>query len=274
MGSFDYVAARESVYTSGLNIYARGVLMQIIEHMPNARPGVDRIATRAAMSRDQVMDEIKTLESLGILIVRRNVGRPSDYTLATNWQNLLPRCRGNRERTVTSGHQPPVDIGHQWTVATTPVDTSHGGSGRQPPLPVDASHPKQEVKQEDKQEGSRETRAKAPPAKTTARTKSKPPEAFEPTEATLIVAAETCRDWRTDWAQCRDWALGKGELKADWQATLRNWMRESARRETTRSGPKKVAAPQMHLAEGVEANEPSWLDELPVAQVIHLKGKT
>jgi hypothetical protein len=60
------------------------------------------------------------------------------------------------------------------------------------------------------------------------RGKTKAPESIEPNEATLAAASETGRSWAKDWIACRDWAWGKNELRSDWQATLRGWMRRAA----------------------------------------------
>ena len=78
---------------------------------------------------------------------------------------------------------------------------------------------------------------------------TKAPETLEPTEATLAAATETGRDWRRDWVACRDWAWGAGKLKADWQATLRGWMRRAAevgagQRQPEKHGPGGGNGPQ------------------------------
>lgn len=59
------------------------------------------------------------------------------------------------------------------------------------------------------------------------------PESIEPTEATLRVAEECGRDYRRDFDRMRDWSLGKGAKKVDWQAALRNWMRQAGERDGT-----------------------------------------
>jgi hypothetical protein len=53
------------------------------------------------------------------------------------------------------------------------------------------------------------------------------PDQLVPTEATLAVAAELRTDWSKHFARMRDWSQGNGKKKADWQATLRNWMRNN-----------------------------------------------
>lgn len=63
------------------------------------------------------------------------------------------------------------------------------------------------------------------------------PESIEPTEATLRVATECGRDYRRDFDRMRDWSLGKGAKKVDWQAALRNWMRQAGDREGTTRKP-------------------------------------
>jgi hypothetical protein len=64
---------------------------------------------------------------------------------------------------------------------------------------------------------------------------TKPPDDFEPNEATLAAAREVGANWRTAWQECKDWADANGKLKHDWQATLRGWMRRSA---AQRSSPR------------------------------------
>ena len=83
----------------------------------------------------------------------------------------------------------------------------------------------QEVRiREEKIRETREVRAPKKPRQV----KSECPESIEPTEATLAVAASTGRNWRSDLASMRDWALAKGERKVDWQAALRGWMRRAS----------------------------------------------
>jgi len=65
---------------------------------------------------------------------------------------------------------------------------------------------------------------KPPRTRQPPRALTEPPDALDPTPATLAVASRAGRDWQADWARCRDWARSKGERRADWQATLRNWM--------------------------------------------------
>ena len=54
------------------------------------------------------------------------------------------------------------------------------------------------------------------------------PDTLEPSEATLETALKTGQNVASEWIACRDWAWSKGEMKADWQATLRGWMRRTA----------------------------------------------
>jgi hypothetical protein len=71
--------------------------------------------------------------------------------------------------------------------------------------------------------------------------KTKPPANFEPSQATLARAAELGEDWAKHWQDCSDWAASNGKLKADWQATLRNWMSGSKGKYPTR----KAMAPKL-----------------------------
>lgn len=64
-----------------------------------------------------------------------------------------------------------------------------------------------------------------PPKRTsTAKGKTRAPDTLDPTAATSAVAKQYGRDCQTSWRECRDWAWSKNVLRADWQATLRNWM--------------------------------------------------
>jgi hypothetical protein len=54
--------------------------------------------------------------------------------------------------------------------------------------------------------------------------KTRAPDTLEPTEATQAVAKQYGRDCQSSWRECRDWAWSKNVMRADWQATLRNWM--------------------------------------------------
>lgn len=53
------------------------------------------------------------------------------------------------------------------------------------------------------------------------------PDELEADPATLAVADELQTDWRKHFAQMRDWSHGGNKRKANWQATLRNWMRSN-----------------------------------------------
>lgn len=56
-------------------------------------------------------------------------------------------------------------------------------------------------------------------------TPTDPPEPFVPTEATVRCAEKYGRKWESDWDDCRDHHLKKGNPICDWQAALRTWMK-------------------------------------------------
>jgi hypothetical protein len=68
-------------------------------------------------------------------------------------------------------------------------------------------------------QGKRRGREKAP--------ESICPDELEANSATLAAAEELHTDWKKHFVQMRDWSLAGGKKKADWQATLRNWMRNN-----------------------------------------------
>ena len=251
MTDFDFRAAREAVYTSGLDIYTRGVLMQIIDHMPMARPSVERIASRSAMSRDQVMREIKALESMGVLVVVRQFGKPSNYTLTNDWMSRIQGVPANE----TSCPEQPVADSNQSLPATPPVATSHGGSGYQPPPPVATSHTKQEIKQEDKQEGKqRETRRRATPTPAARSGIFFLPADWQPTEEQLAYAAENrvadlqalLAKFKTDCACGRKPSKNAASVSFDgiFWTYLRNEVKWAAERTAKGIGPRKTIEPQ------------------------------
>jgi hypothetical protein len=81
--------------------------------------------------------------------------------------------------------------------------------------------------------------AAAPKAKRenrrTPRTPAPDAETFVPNEATRRCAIEVGADLKRETVACFDHHRGKGNLMADWQATLRTWLRSPLR--TTQRGP-------------------------------------
>jgi hypothetical protein len=63
------------------------------------------------------------------------------------------------------------------------------------------------------------------------RTRKKPakplPPDFRPSQQHIDLANELGVDLRFEFAQFRDWWIGDGRPKADWDATLRNWIRKA-----------------------------------------------
>lgn len=53
------------------------------------------------------------------------------------------------------------------------------------------------------------------------------PETLEPNEATLVCESETGASVREQWAQFRDYHAQRATLSADWQASMRTWLRNS-----------------------------------------------
>lgn len=67
-----------------------------------------------------------------------------------------------------------------------------------------------------------------------------PPD-YQPDASVATAAREAGVDLGREIAKLKDWAAGKGELKADWHAAARNWMRSAADRRS--AGP-SAAAPR------------------------------
>lgn len=113
------------------------------------------------------------------------------------------------------------------------------------PAQLHAPNPLAKQDQEQDQEQKQEQKVRNPSSKAKS-SLTLPPGDFAPSEATLAVAAKTGRSWHQDWDACRDWALAKGERKADWQATLRGWMRRSAEQQHGKPNGFKRGPPQQN----------------------------
>ena len=93
---FDFRGAREAIYLSALGPYERAVLTQIVEHQPNARPSVRRIAARAGISERRAQYALRQIELAGVIRVKRGGGRgnPSAYYLRPGWEQIAVRGKG------------------------------------------------------------------------------------------------------------------------------------------------------------------------------------
>lgn len=69
------------------------------------------------------------------------------------------------------------------------------------------------------------------------------PEDWEPELTAASVAAEAGKNLAQEAARFRDWALGKGELKADWDAAFRNWLRRSFAGNNGPGAPSRFGRP-------------------------------
>lgn len=67
------------------------------------------------------------------------------------------------------------------------------------------------------------------------------PGGWSPSEEHSLLAASLGLVNHDEAARFRDWALSKGEVKADWGAAYRNWLRRSADQRGSRAGPARKA---------------------------------
>lgn len=74
------------------------------------------------------------------------------------------------------------------------------------------------------------------PSKPRRAAKAPIPPDYQPDASVATAAREAGVDLGREIAKLKDWAAGKGELKADWHAAARNWMRSAAERRTTGQG--------------------------------------
>ncbi len=74
------------------------------------------------------------------------------------------------------------------------------------------------------------------PSKPRRAAKAPIPPDYQPDASVATAAREAGVDLGREIAKLKDWAAGKGELKADWHAAARNWMRSAAERRATGQG--------------------------------------
>ena len=74
------------------------------------------------------------------------------------------------------------------------------------------------------------------PSKPRRAAKAPIPPDYQPDASVAAAAREAGVDLGREIAKLKDWAAGKGELKADWHAAARNWMRSAADRRATGPG--------------------------------------
>lgn len=82
------------------------------------------------------------------------------------------------------------------------------------------------------------------------------PDDFTPTEQHVALANQLGVDLRREWPKFRDYWQGEGKPKADWNATLRTWIRKAS--EDPRRAP---AAAGLRLAPSGEPYIPLALDD-------------
>lgn len=78
---YDFIGAREDVFSSVLPVRLKLLLLALIEHMPNCRPGVDGLAERCTMNRKTIMRALARLEAMGVISIERTSGRLNRYVL-------------------------------------------------------------------------------------------------------------------------------------------------------------------------------------------------
>lgn len=77
---FDYRGARERVFAAQLPPTLKVVMLSLVEHMPNCRPSIPRLAAMCCVERKTVMRALSKLEHMGIIEVSRSSGERSLYS--------------------------------------------------------------------------------------------------------------------------------------------------------------------------------------------------
>jgi hypothetical protein len=223
--------------------------MILIDHLPDIRPGIERIAEHGGMSRRQAIYELQRLEELGVIRIERKFGRGNQYHLADGWENVLPVQGVHPCSTCTSAQDAPLPVHHV-----------HGGSAARAPLPVHHVHPKTELKTEVK---SRETRARTAAPKSGSRsskaksqkpTETLMPPDWQPTAEHIAFAAEhTEIDLAIEVVKFK--GHFDGQKLASWNGRFATWLGNAvtfAKRDAARGGPRRVQPVQRDIVEGLQ----------------------
>lgn len=152
----NFLEAFRAVFESRLALAQQSVLIVLIDHMPDCRPSVPRIAARAKVSEREVFRVIAELEAMGVVEILRSPGRPSSYRISVDKL---------RSQTNTPDAGSPLTQGHPCPTVSQPLTEGQGTP--------DVRSPK------GTKEGSNEELVSAAPAPSTDE-RPKPPKAARP----------------------------------------------------------------------------------------------
>lgn len=117
----DLLAMQRAVWRAKRSTTEKIVLLAILDHYsdssPEPWPSVARLAEHCGLGRTAVLDALASLESAGVLLVRRSAGGPNQYDLSLLIQALEPVREADQSASQTS---PPAEP-HQSAKRTGPV---------------------------------------------------------------------------------------------------------------------------------------------------------
>jgi hypothetical protein len=131
-----------------------------------------------------------------------------------------------------------------------------------------ADHNEDEDSSKEVDVGSKELKTK--PTKKTAHVL---PEDFVPTEEHYTLAKELGVICDMEFQKMRDWALGKNEHKADWNAVFRNWLRNSLTYGGHRATPAGQISKAQRRVDNTRANLSNALAKHIAKRTGHLGGE-
>jgi hypothetical protein len=79
MTSFDFIAARGSIFEAPIPGPLKLVALVLVEHMPNCHPSVSKIASMCGVERKTAIRALARLERLGVISVERRNGALNAY---------------------------------------------------------------------------------------------------------------------------------------------------------------------------------------------------
>ncbi len=231
-------AIRDAIWECSLPATAKLVALRMVEHLPNIEMSVAGVAEKTSLSERAVRDALRHLEGHRVIITLPSPGRRSKYEFAgqpTPAAGAEVTLSPRKEMPDTPAAGAPLTPAAGAEVTLSPrkemPDTPAAGA----PLTPAAGAP--EADKYLKLIGEAGTVPVAPAKPKPQRGKTKIPEDFRPTPQHAAIAKKEGVNLAREFERFVDHWKSNGTMKADWNATLRNWLRNSARFAGNKQGP-------------------------------------
>lgn len=198
------------------------------------------IAAELKLGRNTVTRAIRALATDGILEVERHIRRPTLFRLLRVYSKTNGHGEPSEAELTTHYGDSSGELAPQFGDSTVELTTQNGDSTASEsvhPPDLTPQFGDQTPKLTPQNGDSVDSTSKTPPGKEgrgarAARRHPTPlPEAWQPSVAACDLGHSlglSQADVAMAADRMRDWSIGDGKLKADWDATFRNWLRKDA----------------------------------------------